>query len=446
MNIHDLFKLTGQLIAASPAVNYSTIHTRDLEMLRNSALVKSNGDYLAKCELNEECKFELKWWLAVLPHCYNPLRFQKYLVVLTTDSSTTGWGAHTDLEVTRGFWSREEQLLHINTLELIAVLNGLKSLCSNLTGCSILIRSDNTTTIAYINKFGGCRSAINLKSAKAVWEWCEERSIWIFASYIKSVDNIIADRQSRQAIDESDFTLDSRSFDLICQTFGVSFIDLFATSMSTKCQRFASWYPDPNCEVVDSFTIDWSEFFYAFPPFSQISKVLRKIRNDNATGIVVVPDWSTQSWYPQFSRLLLSNILEGESSSSCFIWQSNQFPENVTKLLKSSCQDSTWKQYQSNFKKWKAYCVENECSVWNPTINSILSFLATLFDSGLGYTTINSMRSSLSTIIGKVDGQSLGSHPLLIVFDILRHPRLMTEALDRWRLGHIKRQLPLTDN
>lgn len=82
-------------------------------------------------------------------------------------------------------------------------------------------------------------------------------------------------------------------------------------------------------------------------------------------------------------------------------------------MLKSSCQDSTWKQYQSNFKKWEVFCVENKSSVWNPTINSVLSFLASLFDSGLGYTTINSMRSSLSTIIGKVDGQSLGSHPLV---------------------------------
>ncbi|XP_035706240.1 uncharacterized protein LOC118435096 isoform X3 [Folsomia candida] len=95
------------------------------------------------------------------------------------------------------------------------------------------------------------------------------------------------------------------------------------------------------------------------------------------------------------------------------MWQNDQYPENVTKLLRSSCQDSTWKQYSSNFKKWTEYCTINNLPVWRPSINSILAFLAKLHDDGLGYTSINSMRSCLSTMIGKVDGQNIGTHPVV---------------------------------
>jgi hypothetical protein len=71
------------------------------------------------------------------------------------------------------------------------------------------------------------------------------------------------------------------------------------------------------------------------------------------------------------------------------------------------------KQYESNFNKWRKYCTENDVSVWKPSINNILSFLALLYDQGLGYTSVNSMRSCLSTMIGKLEGQDIGSHPLI---------------------------------
>lgn len=36
-----------------------------------------------------------------------------------------------------------------------------------------------------------------------------------------------------------------------------------------------------------------------------------------------------------------------------------------------------------------------------------------LYDNGLGYTSINSARSALSTLIGKIEGYDIGSHPLV---------------------------------
>ena len=51
---------------------------------------------------------------------------------------------------------------------------------------------------------------------------------------------------------------------------------------------------------------DWSNlFFYAFPPFNMIGRVLRKVENDNAEGIIVVPYWPTQHWFSKFTRMCI---------------------------------------------------------------------------------------------------------------------------------------------
>ena len=50
-------------------------------------------------------------------------------------------------------------------------------------------------------------------------------------------------------------------------------------------------------------------FFYAFPPFCLILKALRKIVNDQTVGIMVVPIWEGQPWYPLFNKLLISVLI-----------------------------------------------------------------------------------------------------------------------------------------
>lgn len=67
---------------------------------------------------------------------------------------------------------------------------------------------------------------------------------------------------------------------------------------------------DPEAYKVDAFTLDWNKLkFYAFPPFSMVLKMLQKIIEDKAEGIVVVPLWVSQPWYPIFKSLLVGDPL-----------------------------------------------------------------------------------------------------------------------------------------
>ena len=53
------------------------------------------------------------------------------------------------------------------------------------------------------------------------------------------------------------------------------------------------------------FDINWNNgFYYGFPPFSVIGKVLRKIVKERATTLLVLPLWPTRVWFPRALRLL----------------------------------------------------------------------------------------------------------------------------------------------
>ena len=57
---------------------------------------------------------------------------------------------------------------------------------------------------------------------------------------------------------------------------------------------------------INAFSISWQgRPFHAFPPFAVIGKVLHKIVLDVATGIIVVPNWPTQSRYSLMMKLLV---------------------------------------------------------------------------------------------------------------------------------------------
>ena len=72
--------------------------------------------------------------------------------------------------------------------------------------------------------------------------------------------------------------------------------------------------PDSGSIAVDAFILAWEGlFFYAF---ILLLRVLRKIMDDGAMGILVVSWWPSQSWFPLFCHLFWSQPLTFPSSHS----------------------------------------------------------------------------------------------------------------------------------
>ncbi|KYQ52410.1 hypothetical protein ALC60_08468 [Trachymyrmex zeteki] len=277
---------------------------------------------------------DINWWKQNIPTSYNPIRHENYKCEIS-DASTTGWGAFCKGETARGFWTLEERKWHINRLELKATLFALKSFAKAFRDCEIFVRIDNTTAVAYINRMGGVRHPNLHKIAKEIWQWCEARNIWLTASYIKSEDNVEADHESRIRNIDTEWELADYAFRRAVETFGYLEVDLSATRCNSKCEKFLSWERDPEAFAVDAFTVNWQPLglFWAFPPFALILRVLKKIITDQATGIVIVPHWTNQPWFPLFSKLLTEKPLLLEPSPNLVLSPCRSIQHPLAKKL-----------------------------------------------------------------------------------------------------------------
>ena len=101
----------------------------------------------------------------------------KHALQIFTDASIEGWGAHLDEHTTRGTWSLPGSKLHINYLGLKAVFLALKEfqdLCGNKI---VLVATDNTTVVSYINKEGGMRSGPLCALLWRILPWCTRKQV-----------------------------------------------------------------------------------------------------------------------------------------------------------------------------------------------------------------------------------------------------------------------------
>ena len=138
--------------------------------------------------------------------------------------------------------------------------------------------------------------------------WCTSRDSHISAAQIPDKDNFEADTNSRKFQDATEWQLNPKIYKAVCDTFGTLEIDLFASWINRQTEKYVSWKPEPEAFAVDAFSINWRHhFIYIFPPFSLLTKVIKKLCQDQATGILVFPVWLTQPWYPQALELS-SNI------------------------------------------------------------------------------------------------------------------------------------------
>lgn len=304
--IRQFARLIGKLISVCPAVQYGWLYTKMLERQKYLALQKCSLDYNQTIEISSEICRDLRWWLNKIPTATNSIRVDYFHLEIYSDASLTGWGVVCGNERSHGFWSPSESTKPINFLELKAAFFGLKCFANILRRCNVLLRIDNTTAISFINRMGGIQYKKLNTLCRHIWQWCEQRDLFIFASYINSKDNKDADEESRQTRLETEWELNSFYFNEIVAVFGMPEIDIFASRINTKCEKFVSWYKDPDAVACDAFTIGWQALrFYAFPPFAIILRVLQKIVNDNAQGVVIVPYWPTQPWFPIFMSLLV---------------------------------------------------------------------------------------------------------------------------------------------
>ena len=111
-----------------------------------------------------------------LLHLGNVYSSSRSSTFLFTDASHFGCGAHLKqmrLSV-HGHWREDKSQLRINILEMIAIHLALKKALQYIYHSCVMISTDNTTVVSYINKQGGTRSPNLCVEVCRILHWCLE--------------------------------------------------------------------------------------------------------------------------------------------------------------------------------------------------------------------------------------------------------------------------------
>ena len=261
VSIWFLAKIIGTLISLLPACPWGPAHYRSLETVKLEALIHNKWNWKANCQIFGECITDLQWWIRTLPTTAAPISCNMPNKVISSDASDEGWGSYYKGMVAQGKFDPEQRDWHINTKEVVAAYYGIKSFMPYLPKDHLLLRCDNTTAISDLRDMGTLISPIRDRFSRKLWQLMYEKDCWMSINYIKSQENWNTDLASRVFNKQTEWVLPQEVFLQVVLKFDCPTINLFASCLNKKLNRYISWIPDPYCLDVDAFYYDWSQEF-----------------------------------------------------------------------------------------------------------------------------------------------------------------------------------------
>ena len=345
---------------------------------------------------NQDVKEDLTWWLTREHLLVGvPLSSLPPELLLYSDASLVGWGAHLLDQHVSGLWTEQERQEHINLLELKAVYLALQAFQHRVAHQSVALMCDNSTVVAYVNKQGGTVSLSLCKLTKELLLWAEANGTTLLARYLPGKSNVVADLLSRRGqVIGTEWSLHPQVANELFRQLGAPTLDLFATSLNKKLPLYCSLVPDPLAVMEDAFVHSWDDLeVYAFPPFALIRRVLNRLMcATHCRMVLVAPFWPRQEWYADLLSLLTAQPLELP-----------QWPRLLKQPLSSVFHTGV---HVLKLHAWKLSSVKSEQRGFLEGLRRKLPSASG--DPALGSTS----RSGQSSVVGVVEGISIRATPL----------------------------------
>ena len=178
----------------------------------------------------------------------------------------------------------------------MAVCRCLKSFGHFLAHQRIKWFSDNQGVTSFVCK-GSMKKELH-DIALEILSVCISKSIHLEMEWIPRSENGLADYYSRIE-DYDDWGISFHLLNSIQNRFGTFSIDWFASDHNGRMKRYFSRFWNISCLGVDAFTQSWAfESGLFVPPIKLITMVLRKMINDRAIGVLVIPCWRSTAFWP----------------------------------------------------------------------------------------------------------------------------------------------------
>ena len=172
-----LSKFIGYLVFSFPAVELGPLFYRSLEKDKIQGLKENNFSYDAKAVLLDQSKQDLLWWIkCVHVNCPKPIKPRTPSVLLFSDASDEGSGAHvislsdgSVLDFSQDNWSPIDSCCHISVKVIMAVKFALFSFFPYASNSVIGVHYDNSSIVTYLNYMGGLGSEALNAITKQIW-------------------------------------------------------------------------------------------------------------------------------------------------------------------------------------------------------------------------------------------------------------------------------------
>ncbi len=210
----------------------------------------------------------------------------------------TGWGAVCNGVRTGGPWTSAEEKAHINELEILADLKALECFTASSYDLTVELFLDNTTAVSCVNKLVWLTFIKALLYCFAYRKMVRGKKCLIICCLLARFRLCDRRRRVMRQLSSADWKLAPWAFRSIQQRWKME-VDLFASEWNAQLPRYVSWFPQPGAWKTEAFSFSWTNLEgYAFPPFNLIPSCLSKVRQDQASLILVTSYWPGQSWFP----------------------------------------------------------------------------------------------------------------------------------------------------
>ena len=93
--------------------------------------------------------------------------------------------------------------------------------------------------------------------------------------------------------------------------------------------------------------------------------------------------------------------------------ESKGISKEAASIIVQAWRPGTRKQYKYYLQKWEQHCCERSINPISPNVGTAIEFLHEFYKEGLSYSTLNTVRSPLSSVVQPIDNFTFGNHPLV---------------------------------
>ncbi|KAI2657541.1 hypothetical protein H4Q32_008891 [Labeo rohita] len=398
LTVKQFQRLLGLMAAASTVIPFGLLYMRPLQWWLRTKGFSPEG----KPVLHDQGHAAMPTCLRHVEEALVPVSGPGVTSSLSPRNASDGCVSHRlgcghEWPPARGLWSSSHLTWHINCLEMLAMFRALKHFLPDLIGRHVLVRTDNTAVVYYINHQRGLRSRPIYKLVHQILVWSQDKLLSLRAIHVPGHLNMGADILSRQGPRPGEWMLHPEVVKQIWRVFGQAQVDLFAT------QENLHWAGCHGTDVAEASSVRLStdrsapgssgESAPGRGPSSFSSPVLA------SPSLVLEPDFPPQRLSMGDSRQEGSPLSGGRHHpppSPRVVEVMGVAPEGehlvpsclsteVVETILQSRAPSTRKLYVLKWKLFTSWCGHRQQDPVNCPVGTVLEFLQDRFAAGLAH-------------------------------------------------------------